>query len=411
MSNSEKNQEILKNNLDYTLFSWVKQSGLNPINVERAEGPYLIDRSGKKYLDFSSQLMNVNIGHSHPKVLAAIKKQLDQVCFIYPGAASEPRGLLGKKIAEISPKNLTKSFFVLGGAEAVENAIKLARMYSGRQKIITRYRSYHGATMGAISAGGDPRRHPVDQNAMPGIVHVEDPYCYRCPWSQELGSCKYECVQHIERVVKFENPSSIAAIMMEGESGTSGCIKYPPLYWQKIKEIADKYGILLISDEVMSGFCRCGDWFAIQNSGVDPDIIACAKGISSGYVPMGAVIVSKAIAEYFDDHPMTVGLTGSSYPLGCAAALANIQVYEDENLIENTRKMGKYLEDEVEKLKEKHPCLGDFRNTGLLGCIELVKDRESKEPLAPWNAKPSEMGVMADIKAKIFELGMFTFIK
>ncbi|UCE12169.1 MAG: aminotransferase class III-fold pyridoxal phosphate-dependent enzyme [Candidatus Heimdallarchaeota archaeon] len=409
---AESNAEgILKNNLQYTLFSWSKQAGLNPINAERAEGCYVYTHEGKKYLDFCSQLFNVNLGHSHPKVLAAMKKQLEKLCYVYPGMATEPRGLLGKKLAEITPKNLTKTFFTLGGAEAVENAIKVARMYSGRHKIITRYRSYHGATMGAISAGGDPRRHPVDQNAMPGIVHVEDPYCYRCPWTKTISSCDYECVKHIERVILFENPENIAAILMEGESGTSGCIKYPPEYWQRIKKIAEKHRILLISDEVMSGFGRCGNWFAIQNSGVEPDMICMAKGITSAYIPLGALIVSNEIAEFFNEHTMNIGLTQSAYALGCATALACLQVYEEEKLIENTWNMGKYLEDQIEVLKRRHICIGDFRNTGLLGCLELVKNRETKEPLVPWNCKPSEMGVMAKIIKKIRDLGMYTFVK
>lgn len=409
--NQAMKDTILKNNLNFTLFPWSKQANLNPINAERAQGSYIYDREGKRYLDFSSQLINVNLGHSHPKVLAAIKEQIEQLCYVSPGMATEARGLLGKKLAEITPKNITKSFFVLGGAEAIENAIKIARIYSKRQKIITRYRSYHGATMGAISAGGDPRRHPVDQNAMPGIVHVEDPYCYRCPWNQSLDSCEYECTKHVERVILFENPEDIAAILMEGESGSSGCIKYPPKYWLKIKEIANKYGILIIDDEVMSGFGRCGNWFAIQNTAVEPDMIVCAKGITSGYIPLGALIVSNEIADYFDDHFMSIGLTGSSYAVGCATALACIQVYEEENLIENARKMGAYIEEKVSILKGKHTCIGDYRNTGLLGCLELVKDRNTKEPLVPWNAKPSEMGIMNDIKEKIRELGMFTLVR
>jgi len=406
-----KNQEIIDNCLNYTFFAWSKQNDLNPLNIERTKGCYLYDRDGKSYIDFSSQLMNVNIGHSHPKVLEAIAKQSQNVCYIYPAIASEPRGLLGKKLAEIMPKNLVKSFFTLGGADAIENAIKIARMYSGKDKIITRYRSFHGATMGAISAGGDPRRHAVDANAMPGIIHVEDPYCYRCPWSQVLGFCDYECVKHMERVILFENPKRIAAIMIEGESGTSGCIKYPPLYWKKVKEISDKYGIILISDEVMSGFGRCGAWFAVQNSGVEPDMIVTSKGLTSAYLPLGAVTVSKEIANFFNDNAFVAGLTGSSYPLGCAAALANIKVYEEENLIQNCRNMGTYIEQQVDKLKQIHPSIGDFRNTGLLGCLELVKNRETKEPLLPWNCQPAVQGVLLEINKKLLELGLFTFLK
>ena len=404
-------EEILRNNLDYTLFSWSAQAGLAPINVERAEGVYIYDRSGKRYIDFSSQLMNVNIGHGNPKIADAVAEQMKRVSYVFPGMATEPRGALGKKLAEISPGSLKKSFFTNAGAEAVENAVKLARLYTGRRKIVTRYRSYHGATYGAISAGGDPRKFAVDGEAVPGFVHVEDPYCYRCPWGQSEPTCKRECVSHIERVIEFENPASIAAIMMEGESGSSGCIKYPGDYWRRIKEIADRHGILTISDEVMSGFGRCGQWFAIENSGVVPDMIVMAKGLTAGYIPLGALIVSEEIAKAFDAKPLMLGLTYSAHAVGCAAALACIDVYEEQDLIRKARETGRYIDQEVEKLKEKHPSIGDFRNTGLLGCIELVKNRETKIPMAPWNAKAPEMAVMAKVAAKIKELGMFTFVR
>jgi len=404
-------EEIVRNNLNYTLFSWSAQSGLNPINAERAEGVYVYDRDGKRYLDFSSQLMNVNIGHGNQKVKDAVAKQMSALSFVYPGMATEVRGKLGKKLAEISPGSLKKTFFTNAGAEAVENSIKLARMYTGRPKIITKYRSYHGATYGAISAGGDPRKFKIDRDAASGMVHVEDPYCYRCPWSQKIESCNRECVAHVERVIRFEDPESVAAILMEGESGSSGCIKYPPDYWQRTKEIADRYDILIISDEVMSGFGRCGQWFAIQNSGVEPDIIAMAKGLTSGYIPLGGVIVSEKIAKAFNTRPLMIGLTYSGHAVGCAAALACLDVYEEENLIEKARKTGAYIEQEVQKLKEKHPSIGDFRNTGLMGCIELVKNRETKEPMAPWNATAAEMGVMSKVAGKIRELGMFTFVR
>ncbi len=404
-------EEILKNNLDYTLFSWSIQSGLNPINVERAEGVYLYDRDGKRYLDFSSQLMNVNVGHNHPRIRDAVLRQMDEVSYVYPGMITESRGQLGMKLAEISPGRLKKTFFTLAGADAVENAIKLARITTGRHKVITKYRSYHGATYGAISAGGDPRKFPVDRDAMPGIVHVEDPYCYRCPWGQKMESCHRECVSHLERVIGFEGPENVAAVLLEGESGSSGCIKYPPEYWQSVKGICDRHDILIIDDEVMSGFGRCGKWFAVEHSGVEPDIMVVAKGLTSGYIPLGGVIVSEAIGRNFDERALMLGLTYSAHAVACAAALACIDVYEEENLLDNAANMGRYMEQEVEKLKEKHPSIGDFRNTGLLGCIELVKNRETKEPIAPWNAKPSEMDLTRKISARIKELGMFTFVR
>ncbi|MBT5855472.1 aminotransferase class III-fold pyridoxal phosphate-dependent enzyme [bacterium] len=396
---------------DFTLFSWSKQTGLDPIHAKSADGVYVIDDAGKKYLDFSSQLMNVNIGHNNEHVKAAIKKQLDEVIYVFPGMTTDARGQLGAKLAEIAPGNLTKTFFTNGGSDAIENAIKLARVVTGKHKIISKYRSYHGATYGAISAGGDPRRHPVDRDEMPGVVHVEDPYCYRCPWGQKEGACSYECTQHIERVIQFEGPQNIAAILLEGESGSSGCIKYPPNYWQNIKAIADKYDILIIADEVMSGFGRCGQWFAVENFDIEPDMIVMAKGLTSGYVPLGGVIVSSEIAAYFDERPLPLGLTYSAHALACAAALATIEVYEKENLISGTRDMGEFLLDELNTLKDQHPSIGDVRVTGLLACIELVKDRETKEPMAPWNAGPADMKEMNLVIASLKEQGMFTFVR
>lgn len=406
------NNQIIKNNLDYTLFSWAKQGGLNPINASHAKGCYIYDREGKKYLDFSSQLMNVNIGHGDQRITDAVTKQMEEVSYVFPGMASDVRGKLGKKIAEITPGNLTKSFFTLGGAEAIENAIKLARIYTGRHKIITHYRSYHGATYGAISAGGDPRKFPVDDQAMPNVIHVENPYAYRCPWnSTTVEQCGELALAHLERVIKFENPQSIAAILFEGESGSSGCIKYPPMYLKHVREICDRYGILLIDDEVMSGFGRTGKMFGIDHHGVTPDIMCLAKGLTSGYLPLGATVVTDKIANYFNDIPMTIGLTYSAHPVLCAAALENLRIIEEDNLVEQASETGKYLEAEVEKLKSKHPSIGDFRNTGLLGCIELVKNRDTKEPITPWNAGANEMEVTNKMAAKIRELGMFTFVR
>ncbi len=398
--------------MDHTLFSWSKQKGLNPIVIERAKGVYLYDYDGKRYIDFSSQLMNVNIGHGHPKVREAVAKQMDEVSYVYPGMITKTRGELGKKLAEIMPGDLNKAFFTLGGAEANENAIKLARIYTGRHKIITQYQSFHGASYAAFSAGGDPRRLAVDSQAAPNFVHVENPYFYRCPWnSKTWEECAENCAAHVERVIKYEGPENVAAIMLEGESGTSGCIKYPPTYWKKIRAICDKYGILLISDEVMSGFGRTGKMFGFENHGVQPDIVTMAKGITAGYVPLGAVMVSDKIAQHFDDRPLPLGLTYSAHPVSCAAAVAVLDIYEEEKMLDNVVKMGAYVEELVEGWKAKHPSIGDFRNTGLFGCIELVKNRETKEPTTPWNAKPHEMEAANRIAAKIRELGMYTFTR
>lgn len=404
-------QEIVRDNLDHTLFSWSKQKGISPIAVKYGEGVYLHDYDGKRYIDFSSGLMNVNIGHGNQRITNAVVKQMQEVSYVTPSCVTKVRGDLGKKLASIAPKGLNKALFTVCGATAIDNAIKLARLYTGRHKIIARYRAYHGASYGGLSLGGDPRKLQSDDQQAPGFVHVEDPYCYRCPFGQQFGSCQYECASHIERIVQFEGPENVAAIFMEGESGSSGCIKYPPDYLKKVRAICNKYGILLIADEVMSGFGRTGKWFGVDNHDVVPDMIATAKGLTSGYLPFGALMVSDEIAHHFDDKVLMLGLTYSAHPVCCAAALETLQVYEDDNLIEHAAEMGKYIEQRVEVMKAIHPSIGDFRNTGLLGCIELVKNRVTKEPMAPFNAKPDEMMVMNKVAAKIKELGMYTFVR
>jgi taurine--2-oxoglutarate transaminase len=404
-------EEIVQDNLDYTLFSWSKQKGINPIAVKYGEGVYLYDYEGKRYLDFSSGLMNVNIGHGNQRVTAAVASQMQQVSYVTPGCITKIRGELGKKLAQISPGNLTKTLFTVGGAEAIENAMKLARLYTGRHKVIAKYRAFHGASYGAMTAGGDPRKLANDAQQVPNVIHVEDPYCYRCPWGKEITWCQRECVSHVQRIIEFEGPENIAAIIMEGESGSSGCIKYPPDYLQKIRALCNQHGILLIADEVMSGFGRTGKWFGVDNYDVVPDMIATAKGITSGYLPLGALIVSDKIAAHFDDKVLWLGLTYSAHPVCCAAAVEVLNIYEDENLIEHAAVMGDYINQEVERLKQKHPSIGDFRNTGLLGCLELVKNRTTKEPMAPFNARPDEMLIMNKVAAKLKDLGMYTFVR
>lgn len=404
-------QEIIQDNLDYTLFSWSKQKGIAPIAVKYAEGVYLYDYDGKRYIDFSSGLINVNIGHGNQRVTDAVVRQMQEVSYITPGCVTRARGELGKKLAEITPGNLKKTLFTVCGASAIENAIKLARLYTGRHKIIARYRAFHGASYGAMTAGGDPRKLPADSQQAPNIVHVEDPYCYRCPWGKEISSCQRECVSHVERVIEFEGPENIAAILMEGESGTSGCIKYPPDYLQKIRALCDKHGILLIVDEVMSGFGRTGKWFASELHGIVPDMIATAKGITAGYLPLGALIVTDKIADHFNDRVLWLGLTYSAHPVACAAGLEVLKIYEDENLIENAASMGRYIEQQVSVMKQQHPSIGDFRNTGLLGCLELVKNRNTKEPMAPFNAGPEEMVIMNQVASKLKQLGMYAFVR
>jgi taurine--2-oxoglutarate transaminase len=324
--------------------------------------------------------------------LEAIKKQVDELCFAGPGFATEPRGLLGKKLAEVT--GLAKAFFTLGGAEANENAMKIARTYTGRDKIITRYRSYHGATMGAMTASGDPRRWPVEPG-MPNIIRVFDPYCYRCPFGKEPSSCRRECVSHIEEIMQMEDPKSIAAVMVEGITGSNGLLVPPDDYYPKLRALCDKYGILLIDDEVMSGFGRTGKWLATQHYGIRPDIVTCAKGLTSGYMPLGSVIVSAPIADYFENHMLWGGLTYSGHPVSCAAAVANLAVYEEEQIFQNVETEGAYLANRLEALKSKFQCVGDVRYKGLFSVIELVRDKATKEPLAPFNGTSPEMAKLA----------------
>ncbi len=400
---------IINDNLDYTLFSWSKQKGISPIAVKYGEGVYLYDYDGKRYLDFSSGLMNVNIGHGNQRVTEAVAKQMQEVSYVTPNCVTKVRGELGKKLATITPKGLNKTLFTVGGAEAIENAIKLARMYTGRHKILGRYQSYHGASYGAMSAGGDPRKLPADAQQAPNFVHFDIPYKYRWQYGEE--NLLKESVAQLERVIAFEGPQNIAAILLEGESGSSGCLKYPVGYLKKLREICDRHSILFIADEVMSGFGRTGKWFGVENHDVVPDMIATAKGITSGYVPLGALIVSDKIAEQYNDNVLWLGLTYSAHPVSCAAGLEVLKIYEDEDLITNAAAMGKYIDQQVELLKQKHPSIGDWRNTGLLGCLELVKNRETKEPMAPFNAKPDEMVVMNKVAARLKELGMYTFVR
>src|SRR5678816_3781553 len=404
-----ESQEIIQDSLDYTLFSWSKQKGIAPIAVKYGEGVYLYDYDGKRYIDFSSGLMNVNIGHGNQRVTEAVARQMQEVSYITPSCVTRARGELGKKLAAITPKGLNKTLFTVGGAEAIENAIKLARLYTGRHKILTRYQSYHGASYGAMSASGDPRKLPMDAQQSPNFVHFDLPYLYRWEYGEE--NLLKESVASLERVIAYEGPANIAAILLEGESGSSGCLKYPVGYLKAVRELCNKHGILLIMDEVMSGFGRTGKWFGFENHGIVPDMIAMAKGLTCGYLPFGCLMVSERIAARYDDTVLPLGLTYSAHPVSCAAALETLKIYEDDNLIDNAVAMGRYVDQQVEKLKQKHPSIGDWRNQGLLGCIELVKNRKTKEPMAPFNAKPDEMAVMNKVAARLKDLGMYTFVR
>ena len=404
-------QTIIDQHKDHVFFSWASQAAItNPIVAERAEGVYLWDVDGKRYIDFSSQLMNLNTGHGCKKIIQDTTKQLEKLAFAYPGIATEIKAKAAAKLASITPGNLNKVLFTLGGAEAVENAIKIARQYTGRHKIVTRYRSYHGATAGAASAGGDPRRLPHEPLTS-GIVRVHDPYAYRCPFGYAPEGNLEVYINHVIQTIEFEGPENVAAILMESITGSSGLIIPPDGYWQALREYADQHGILLIADEVMSGFGRTGKMFGIEHYNVVPDIMCMAKGLTAGYIPLGAVIVSEPIAKHFDHNPFVCGLTYSGHPVGCAAALSTIEYYEEEGLVENSARMGQVMRQHLERMQAKHPSVGDIRSIGLFGVIECVKNRDTREPLAPWNAKPHQLGIMKDVAQKIRALGMQTFVK
>lgn len=402
---------IVERNKQFTLTSWTAQDAWNPISMVRAEGVYFWDEQNKRYLDWSSQLVNVNIGHGHSHVNKAIQDQIERISFAFPGIATEPRAKLAEMLSDIAPGNLNKTFFTLAGTDSIEHAMKIARLASGRQKIFSRYRSYHGATFGSLTAGGDPRGL-ANEPGVPWIVHIHDPYSYRSPLyrGRTVQEGDELLADLIEDTVLFEGPENIAAFLLEGYSGSSGILQGGEVYWNRIQQICDKYGILLIIDEVMSGFGRTGEWFGIDHyPNVKPDIVAMAKGLTSGYVPLGAVMVSDAIAEYFDEHTLWTGLTYGAHPLGCAAGIANLEVYQDENLIDNSRKMGKLLRHGLNDLVEKHPSAGDVRGVGLHHVIELVKNKETREPMSGFNQPLSEG--MRKVGASLREQGLSTFLK
>jgi taurine--2-oxoglutarate transaminase len=390
----------------YVLHSWSVQSAIDPIPVAGGEGRYFWDYDGKRYLDFASQLVNLSLGHQHPKVIAAIKEQADRLCAIGPMMANEKRSELARLLAEVTPGDLTMSFFTNGGAEANENAIKLARWYTGRDKIVARYRSYHGATAGAISATGDPRRWPAEPG-VPGIVRILDPYTYRCPAGHPDPCPVCTGAPHLEEVLQYEGPQNVAAVILETVTGTNGVIPPPPGYLQSVREVCDRHGILLILDEVMAGFGRTGKWFACENWDVVPDIITLAKGINSGYVPLGAMTVSAKIADWLQDRYFAGGLTYSGHPLACAAGVASIEAFREEGIVENAAAMGEVLGDGLAALADKHKSIGEVRGLGLFYGVELVKDRETREPLVPFNASGESFAPMAKIAKAALANGLY----
>src|SRR5438477_4387914 len=396
--------EILRLNREYTFFSWSAQAKINPIVIDRAEGIYFWDPDGKRYIDFNSQLMSVNIGHGDRRVAEAIAEQARTLAFAAPQFATEVRGRLGQLLAELTPGDLKTFFFTLGGAEANENALRLARLYTGRQKVIARHRSYHGATAGAISVTGDPRRWANESGGVPGVIRVLDPW----RWGREEPEPVDEHLAYLEEVIQYEGPHTIAAFILETVTGTNGILIPPDGYLQGVRELCDRYGIMMVCDEIMSGFGRTGEWFAVNHWKVVPDIITMAKGLTSSYVPLGAVGMRPRIAEYFDKNVFYGGLTYNSHPLACATALGTIQAYEEDDMIGNARRMGEVMTRHHHELKRKHPSVGLTRSIGLFGILELVKDRNTMEPLAPFNGTSEPMKAVGK---SLREQGLYTFVR
>ncbi len=385
----------------YTFWSWAAQDSVNPIPMDRAEGIYFWTPDGKRYIDMNSQLMCVNIGHGNKKVIRAIQDQAEKLAYAGPSMASEARAKIGPLLARHTPGDLNKFFFTLGGAEANENAIKLARQFTGRQKIIARYRSYHGATAGAISLTGDYRRW-ANEPGIPGVVRVFDPYRYRCAFCKnDPGGCTLDCLNHIEEVIQYEGPHTIAAIFIETVTGTNGLIVPPDGYLPGLRQLCNKYDILLVCDEVMAGFGRTGEWFAVDHWNVVPDLLTMAKGLTSSYLPLGGVAMSEQIADYFRRNVYYGGLTYNAHPMSLAAAIATIEVMEEEDIVGNAKRLGKVMAALHDDLKAEHPSVGDVRSIGLFGVIELVTSRESKTPLPA-----SEM---AKVSAYLKEQGLYHF--
>lgn len=387
----------------HSLYEWSAQGSVDPIPVASAKGIYFWTPEGKRYIDFNSQLMCVNAGHGHPAIVKAVQDQAAQLAYMNPFMASEPRARLGAKLAELTPGDMDVFFFTNGGAEANENAIRIARAVTGRHKILARYRSYHGGTAGALTLTGDPRRWGAEPG-IPGVVHVLDPYHGLARgWDSAEANLRY-----LEEVIELEGPKTIAAFILETVSGTNGILIPPDGYLQGVRALCDRHGILMICDEVMAGFGRTGKWFGVDHWGVVPDLMSMAKGLTSAYVPLGAVGMRRGIADHFKEKMFNGGLTYNSHPLGCATALATIKVYEDEGLIENAATMGALMRELHQDLARKHPSVGATRNIGLFGIIELTKNRATMEPAAPMGGSSPAMAAFAK---QLRQDGLYTFVR
>ncbi|MFI9721181.1 aspartate aminotransferase family protein [Streptomyces sp. NPDC052396] len=395
----------------HVFHSWSAQGLIDPLAVAGAEGSHFWDHDGNRYLDFSSQLVNTNIGHQHPKVVAAIQEQAGRLCTVAPGFAVDVRAEAARLIAERTPGDLDKIFFTNGGAEAVENAVRMARLHTGRPKVLSAYRSYHGATAAAINLTGDPRRWPSD-TASAGVVHFWGPFLYRSHF--HAANQEQECeraLAHLEEVVAFEGPGTVAAIILETVVGTAGILVPPAGYLAGVREICDRYGIVFILDEVMAGFGRTGAWFAADHWRVTPDLLTFAKGVNSGYVPLGGVAISAEIAATFDKRPYPGGLTYSGHPLACASAVATINAMAEEGIVEHAAHLGEHiLGPGLRELAERHPSVGEVRGLGVFWALELVRDRTTREPLVPYNAAGEANAPMAAFAAACRKGGLWPFV-
>ena len=394
----------------HVFHSWSAQGTLNPAEIVGGLGSYFWDSTGKKYLDFSCQLVNLNIGHQHPKLVAAIQEQAGKLCTVAPSFVNESRSEAARLITELAPGDLNMVFFTNGGAEAIENAVRMARLHTGRQKVMSTYRSYHGSTSTAIAMTGDPRRWP-NETGTAGVVKFWGPYAYRSAFhsSNEKEECQ-RALQHLEDTLMVEGPHTIALIALESVVGTNGILVPPDGYLQGVREICDRYGIMMLCDEVMAGFGRCGEWFAVNKWNVVPDLITFAKGVNSGYLPLGGVVISQKIADTFKDRVYPGGLTYSGHPLSCASAVASINIFKEEKIVENAKNIGAtVIGPELEKLKAKHPSIGEVRGLGVFWAIELVRNRETREPLVPFNAAGADAKPMLDIAAACKKEGLWPF--
>ena len=403
-------EQVRRDDRAHVFHSWSAQGLIDPLPIASAVGSYFTDYAGKRYLDFSSQLVNVNIGYQHPKLVAAIQEQAGRLTTISPAFANDARSEAARLIAEIAPGDLNMVFFTNGGAEATENALRMARLHTGRHKVMAAYRSYHGATAGAIAMTGDPRRW-ASEPGMPGVVRYWGPYPYRSAFHAENEAQESErALQHLRDTIAVEGPQTIAAIILETVVGTNGILVPPPGYLAGVRAICDEFGIMMIADEVMAGFGRCGEWFAVDHWGVAPDLITFAKGVNSGYVPLGGVIMSDRIAATFAERPYPGGLTYSGHPLACASAVASINIFREEGIIEHARALGEeVIGPELRALAERHPSVGEVRGLGVFWALELVRDRRTREPLVPFNAAGADAAPMNEFAAACKERGLWPF--